>query len=120
LLFLRNFWATIIPGTTVPLALLGSAAAMYLLGFSLDNLSLMALAIAVGLVVDDAIAVMENIHRPIEAAASLIHLTGQPVTVLRRPGRLRHCRSGEIVSRRGGSAAVGGWLDGVGGLALAL
>jgi hydrophobe/amphiphile efflux-1 (HAE1) family protein len=66
LLFLRNFWATVIPGITVPLALLGSAAAMYLLGFSLDNLSLMALTIAVGFVVDDAIVVVENIHRHVE------------------------------------------------------
>jgi multidrug efflux pump subunit AcrB len=66
LLFLRSAWATIIPGLTVPLALLGSAAAMYLLGFSLDNLSLMALTIAVGFVVDDAIVVVENIHRHIE------------------------------------------------------
>jgi multidrug efflux pump subunit AcrB len=66
LLFLRNLWATIIPGITVPLALLGSAAAMYLLGFSLDNLSLMALTIAVGFVVDDAIVVVENIHRHVE------------------------------------------------------
>jgi HAE1 family hydrophobic/amphiphilic exporter-1 len=66
LLFLRNFWATIIPGLTVPLALLGSFAMMYLLGFSLDNLSLMALTIAVGFVVDDAIVVVENIHRHVE------------------------------------------------------
>ena len=66
LLFLRNFWATLIPGVTVPLALLGSFAMMYLLGFSLDNLSLMALTIAVGFVVDDAIVVVENIHRHIE------------------------------------------------------
>ena len=66
LLFLRNFWATVIPAITVPLALLGSAAAMYLLGFSLDNLSLMALTIAVGFVVDDAIVVVENIHRHVE------------------------------------------------------
>ncbi len=66
LLFLRNFWATVIPGITVPLALLGSFAAMYLLNFSLDNLSLMALTIAVGFVVDDAIVVVENIHRHIE------------------------------------------------------
>ena len=66
LLFLRNFWATLIPGVTVPLALLGSAAAMYLLGFSIDNLSLMALTIAVGFVVDDAIVVVENIHRHVE------------------------------------------------------
>ena len=66
LLFLRNFWATAIPAITVPLALLGSAAAMYLLGFSIDNLSLMALTIAVGFVVDDAIVVVENIHRHVE------------------------------------------------------
>jgi HAE1 family hydrophobic/amphiphilic exporter-1 len=66
LLFLRNFWATLIPSITVPLALLGSCAAMYLLNFSLDNLSLMALTIAVGFVVDDAIVVVENIYRHIE------------------------------------------------------
>ena len=66
LLFLRNFWATVIPSITVPLALLGSCAAMYLLNFSLDNLSLMALTIAVGFVVDDAIVVVENIYRHIE------------------------------------------------------
>ncbi len=66
LLFLRNFWATFIPAVTVPLALLGSCAAMYLLNFSLDNLSLMALTIAVGFVVDDAIVVVENIYRHVE------------------------------------------------------
>jgi hydrophobe/amphiphile efflux-1 (HAE1) family protein len=70
LLFLRNFWATMIPSITVPLALTGSAAAMYLLNFSLDNLSLMALTIAVGFVVDDAIVVVENIYRHIEEGAS--------------------------------------------------
>ncbi len=66
LLFLRNFWATLIPSVTVPLALAGSFAAMYLLNFSLDNLSLMALTIAVGFVVDDAIVVVENIYRHVE------------------------------------------------------
>jgi hydrophobe/amphiphile efflux-1 (HAE1) family protein len=66
LLFLRSFWATFIPAVTVPLALLGSCAAMFLLNYSLDNLSLMALTIAVGFVVDDAIVVVENIHRHIE------------------------------------------------------
>ena len=66
LLFLRNFWATLIPSVTVPLALAGSFAAMYLLHFSLDNLSLMALTIAVGFVVDDAIVVVENIYRHVE------------------------------------------------------
>jgi hydrophobe/amphiphile efflux-1 (HAE1) family protein len=70
LLFLRSFWATVIPSITVPLALLGSCAAMYLLNFSLDNLSLMALTIAVGFVVDDAIVVVENIHRHIENGAA--------------------------------------------------
>jgi hydrophobic/amphiphilic exporter-1 (mainly G- bacteria), HAE1 family len=66
-LFLRNVWATVIPGITVPLALFGTAAAMYLIGYSLDNLSLMALTIAVGFVVDDAIVMLENIYRHIEA-----------------------------------------------------
>ncbi len=66
-LFLRNLWATIIPGVTVPLALLGTAGLMYLLDYSLDNLSLMGLTIAVGFVVDDAIVMLENIHRHIEA-----------------------------------------------------
>jgi hydrophobe/amphiphile efflux-1 (HAE1) family protein len=69
LLFLRDFWATLIPSVTVPLALAGSAAAMYLLNFSLDNLSLMALTIAVGFVVDDAIVVVENIYRHVENGA---------------------------------------------------
>jgi hydrophobe/amphiphile efflux-1 (HAE1) family protein len=64
--FLRSVWATIIPGVTVPLALIGTFAVMYLLGYSLDNISLMALTIAVGFVVDDAIVMLENIHRHIE------------------------------------------------------
>ncbi len=65
-LFLRNLWATIIPGVTVPLALVGTFGVMYLLNYSLDNLSLMALTIAVGFVVDDAIVMLENIYRHIE------------------------------------------------------
>ncbi|WP_454720321.1 MULTISPECIES: efflux RND transporter permease subunit [Cupriavidus] len=65
-LFLRNVAATVIPSVTVPLALLGTAGAMYLLGYSLDNLSLMALTIAVGFVVDDAIVMLENIYRHVE------------------------------------------------------
>jgi HAE1 family hydrophobic/amphiphilic exporter-1 len=65
--FLRSFWATAIPGVTVPLALMGTAALMYVIGYSLDNLSLMALTIAVGFVVDDAIVMLENIYRHIEA-----------------------------------------------------
>jgi HAE1 family hydrophobic/amphiphilic exporter-1 len=65
-LFLRNLWATIIPGITVPLALLGASALMYAVGYTLDNLSLMALTIAVGFVVDDAIVMLENIYRHVE------------------------------------------------------
>ncbi len=64
--FLRNVPATLIPSVTVPLALTGTAAAMYLCNYSLDNLSLMALTIAVGFVVDDAIVMLENIYRYIE------------------------------------------------------
>ncbi len=69
-LFLRNVPATLIPSVTVPLAILGTAAVMYLLGFSLDNLSLMALTIAVGFVVDDAIVMLENIYRYVEEGMS--------------------------------------------------
>jgi hydrophobe/amphiphile efflux-1 (HAE1) family protein len=69
-LFLRNFWATVIPGVTVPLALFGTAALMYAMGYTLDNLSLMGLTIAVGFVVDDAIVMLENIYRHIEEGLS--------------------------------------------------
>jgi hydrophobe/amphiphile efflux-1 (HAE1) family protein len=65
-LFLRNVWATIIPSITIPVALVGTLSVMYLCGFSLDNLSLMGLTIAVGFVVDDAIVMLENIFRHIE------------------------------------------------------
>jgi hydrophobe/amphiphile efflux-1 (HAE1) family protein len=64
--FLRSFWATVIPTVTVPLALLGACALMWVFGYTLDNLSLMALTIAVGFVVDDAIVMLENISRYIE------------------------------------------------------
>ncbi|MBV8483979.1 MAG: efflux RND transporter permease subunit, partial [Verrucomicrobia bacterium] len=65
-LFLRSLSATIIPSVAVPLSLVGTFAAMYFLGYSLDNLSLMALTIATGFVVDDAIVMIENITRYIE------------------------------------------------------
>jgi hydrophobe/amphiphile efflux-1 (HAE1) family protein len=65
-LFLRSVWATIIPSITVPVALICTFAVMYLLSYSLDNLSLMALTIAVGFVVDDAIVMLENIYRHVE------------------------------------------------------
>jgi multidrug efflux pump len=65
--FLRSVWATIIPSVAVPLSLVGTFGVMYLCGYSLDNLSLMALTISTGFVVDDAIVVLENITRHIEA-----------------------------------------------------
>ena len=107
LLFLRNFWATFIPAVTVPLALLGSFASMYLLNFSLDNLSLMALTIAVGFVVDDAIVMVEAIWRRIEHGerpfeAALAGLFGTR-TVRDRPAvpvlHRRHGVGGRALSR---------------------
>ena len=90
-LFLRNLYATIIPSVAVPLSLIGTFAVMYMLGFSLDNLSLMALTISTGFVVDDAIVMIENISRyleegmpPLEAAltgASQIGFTIISLTV---------------------------------------
>jgi len=68
--FLRSVWATAIPGLAVPLSLVGTFGVMYLLGYSLDNLSLMALTISTGFVVDDAIVVVENITRYIEQGLS--------------------------------------------------
>jgi multidrug efflux pump len=69
-LFLRNVYATIIPSIAVPLSLVGTFGAMYALGYSLDNLSLMALTISTGFVVDDAIVMIENISRYLEAGDS--------------------------------------------------
>ncbi|SAK49285.1 acriflavin resistance protein [Caballeronia hypogeia] len=69
-LFLANVYATIIPSLSVPLSLVGTLAVMYLCGFSLDNLSLMALTIATGFVVDDAIVMIENIARYVEEGES--------------------------------------------------
>ncbi len=69
-LFLRRFWPTFIASVTVPLALAGTFGIMYLLHYSVDNLSLMAITIAVGFVVDDAIVVIENVYRYIEQGQS--------------------------------------------------
>ena len=71
--FLRSFWATVIPSITVPLALLGACALMWTAGYTLDNLSLMALTIAVGFVVDDAIVMLENISRYVEEGEDPYH-----------------------------------------------
>ncbi|WJR77220.1 efflux RND transporter permease subunit [Bradyrhizobium sp. NP1] len=69
-IFLRSFWATVIPAVTVPLSLIGTFAVLYEMGYTLDNLSLMALSIAVGFVVDDAVVEIENIQRHIEEGMS--------------------------------------------------
>jgi hydrophobic/amphiphilic exporter-1 (mainly G- bacteria), HAE1 family len=69
-IFLRSVWATVIPSVAVPLALLGAIALMWVFGYSLDNLSLMALTISVGFVVDDSIVMLENITRYIEEGDS--------------------------------------------------
>src|SRR5258708_29012138 len=66
-LFLRHFSATLIPSVTIPISLLCTCAAMYLVGYTVDNVSLMALTIAVGFIIDDAIVMVENIIRHIEA-----------------------------------------------------
>ncbi|WP_413739557.1 multidrug efflux RND transporter permease subunit MdtC [Sodalis sp. RH14] len=87
LLFLRSWRATLIPALAVPVSLIGTFAAMYLCGFSLNNISLMALTIATGFVVDDAIVVVENIARHVESgmnplAASLLGVREVGFTVL--------------------------------------
>src|SRR5579862_545535 len=73
--FLRTVRATIIPSISVPLSLVGTFGVMYLLGYSLDNLSLMALAISTGFVVDDAIVVLENITRYLEQGMGVVQAT---------------------------------------------
>jgi hydrophobe/amphiphile efflux-1 (HAE1) family protein len=74
-LFLRKLWATIIPAVAIPLSLIGTFGGMYLLGYSVDNLSLMALTIATGFVVDDAIVMIENVARRIEAGEGVLEAT---------------------------------------------
>ena len=73
LLFLRNFSATAIPALALPISVIGTFAVMYALGFSLDNLSLLALTLSVGFVVDDAIVMLENIVRHVEAGETPLH-----------------------------------------------
>ena len=74
-LFLRNIRATLIPGIVVPVSLIGTFAIMYLVGYSIDNLSLMALTVATGFVVDDAIVVVENVMRHIERGVGVLEAT---------------------------------------------
>ncbi len=99
-LFLRNFWATIIPAVTVPLSLIGTFAVLYEFGYSLDNLSLMALSIAVGFVVDDAVVVIENIVRHLEEGVSPLRRRAEG----RRRDRLHHRFDHAVAHRRVHSA----------------
>ena len=103
-LFLRNVWATIIPSVTVPVALICTFGVMYLLGYSLDNLSLMALTIAVGFVVDDAIVMLENIYRHMEEGMKPMEAAHQG----RRRDRLHHRLDQLLAGRRVHSAAADG------------
>src|SRR5262249_24306771 len=65
-IFLRNIWATVIPSLALPFSIIGTFGVMYMLGYSLDNVSMMALILSVGFVVDDAIVMLENIYRHVE------------------------------------------------------
>ncbi len=106
--FLRTFRATLIPSVAVPLSLVGTFGVMYLLGYSLDNLSLMALAISTGFVVDDAIVVLENITRHIEEGMAPVAggVSGRPRDWLYRAlhehvaGRGIHSHSADGWNRR--------------------
>jgi multidrug efflux pump len=107
--FLRNFYATIIPSVAVPLSLIGTLGVMYLLGYSLNNLTLMALTISTGFVVDDAIVMIENIFRyieqgetPLQAAlkgASQIGFTIISLTVSLIAGLIPLLFMGDVVGR---------------------
>ena len=95
-LFLRNVSATVIPSLALPLSIVGTFAAMYMLGYSLDNLSLMALTLSVGFVVDDAIVMLENIVRHMELGESV-----QEAALERIPGDRVHDPLDDAVARGG-------------------
>ena len=103
-LFLRNVAATIIPSVAVPLSLVGTFGVMYLLGYSLNNLSLMALTISTGFVVDDAIVMIENISRYIEEGEK--PLAGRAEGL--RADRVHHRLADRFADRGADPAAVHG------------
>ncbi len=103
-LFLRNVSATIIPSVAVPLSLVGTFGVMYLLGYSLNNLTLMALTISTGFVVDDAIVMIENIMRYIERGRAAARGRAQRV----RADRLHHRFADHFADRGADPAAVHG------------
>jgi multidrug efflux pump len=100
-LFLRNLAATIIPSVAVPLSIVGTFGVMYLLGYSLNNLTLMALTISTGFVVDDAIVMIENISRFIEEGLSPMQGGAQG----QRTDRLHHHVADRFADRGADSAA---------------
>ena len=103
-LFLRTLPGTVIPSLSVPLSLVGTLGAMYLLGFSLDNLSLMALTIATGFVVDDAIVMIENIARYVEGGMHPLEAALQGS----RADRLHHHLADDLADRGADPALVHG------------
>ena len=109
-LFLRSAAATSIPSIAVPLSLIGTLGVMYLLGYSLNNLTLMALTISTGFVVDDAIVMIENIIRYVEAGQSPLTAALKGLRANRvhdyLPERLADCRadSAPLHGRCGGAA----------------
>ena len=103
-LFLRNLSATVIPSVAVPLSLVGTFGVMYLLGYSLNNLTLMALTISTGFVVDDAIVMIENIDRYLEEGETPLERRAQR----RRPDRFHDRFSDRLADRRADSAAIHG------------
>ena len=102
--FLRNVAATIIPSVAVPLSLVATFGVMYLLGYSLNNLTLMALTISTGFVVDDAIVMIENITRYIEAGEQPLAGGAQRV----RADRLHHRLADRLADCGADPAAVHG------------
>ena len=103
-LFLRNVAATIIPSVAVPLSLVGTFGVMYLLGYSLNNLTLMALTISTGFVVDDAIVMIENIARYIEEGETPLRGGAERL----RADRLHHRLADHLADRGADPAAVHG------------
>ena len=109
-LFLRNLSATIIPSLALPFSIVGTFAVMYVLGYSLDNLSLMALTLSVGFVVDDAIVMLENIVRHMEAGEAA-HGGG----LQRIEGDRVHDRVDDAVADGGVHPACSSWAASSGG-----
>ncbi len=103
-LFLRKLWATVIPSVTLPVSLIATFGAMALCGFSLDNLSLMALTIASGFVVDDAIVMIENIARYVEAGEDPLEAALKGA----QTDRLHHRLADDFADRRIHPAAPDG------------